>query len=114
AEQVRRRAVSCLRWSEQEAAFQPRGPEAGRAMEHPYELPALVFAGLRETSSLDLLAPRFDDDGARIVRLAPRFERFRPTYVQAFGEMAPRLLAGGAVLGSLVLQPEAEALIHGL
>src|SRR5262249_43158130 len=114
AEQVRMRAVSCLRWSEREAAFEPRGLDLGKAMEHPYELPPLVFAGLRETSSLDLLAPQFDDDGARVVRLAPRFERFRPSYVEAFGNLVPSLLTDGAVLGSLVLRPEAEALIHGL
>ena len=97
AEQVRIRAVSCLRWSEREAAFEPRGLELGKAMEHPFELPPLVFGGLRETSSLDLLAPQFDSEGARIVRLAPRFERFRGSYVEAFGNPVPSLLADGAV-----------------
>src|SRR5689334_10592747 len=39
-EQVRRRAVSCLRWNEHEVTFEPRGLDAaGKAMAHPCELP---------------------------------------------------------------------------
>src|SRR4051812_38144695 len=44
-EQVRMRAVSCLRWNEQEVSYEPRGLDLGKAMEHPFELPPLVFDG---------------------------------------------------------------------
>jgi Flp pilus assembly protein TadD len=113
-EQVRRRAQSCLRWSEAEGTFEAGTDFVGTLIEHRFELPWLVFCGLREAPNLDLLTPRLDQTPEALVRLAPRYRRWQPDFELAFGPELPAVLAEPSELGALVLRPDAGALVHGL
>jgi tetratricopeptide (TPR) repeat protein len=113
-EQVRRRAQSCLRWSAGDDAFEAGGGFVGSIIEHRFELPALVFSGLRESASLELLEPALDQEQATLVALAPEFAPVRDEFEAVFGGELPGLLEAGCELGSLVLRPDAGALVYGL
>ena len=115
AEQVRGRAVSCLRWTDSETTFESTTAFVGGLIEHRFAVGPLVFAGLRDTCTLDLLAATLDQESGRTVRLAPRFEHvpgrlhggLRPPGGRGAGQRASRS-------GRLVMRPDASVLAYGL
>ena len=113
-EQVRRRASSCLRFGENEASFEATAGFVGTIIEHRFELPLLVFCSFRDHPVLELLTPTLDQTPDAVIRLSPRFQRWRADFEQAFGPELPDLLQQPYELGSLVLHPEASALLYGL
>jgi tetratricopeptide (TPR) repeat protein len=114
AEQVRGRAVSCLRWLENESSFEPTVAFVGGLIEHRFALAPLVFAGLRDTCTLDLLAATLDQESGRAVRLAERFDWYRDAFVSAFGPDVAEVLESGIEISQLVLRPDASTLAYGL
>ena len=95
AEQVRRRAQSCLRWAGDESDLRPSSAFVGGVIEHPWQIPPLVFTGLRASASFELLLPALDAEAPRFVALAPRFERHRAAFVEVFGPLLPAQIARG-------------------
>ena len=114
AEQVRGRAVSCLRWNDGEASFEATTTFVGSLIEHRFDLPPLVFAGLRDTCTLDLLAATLDQESGRAVRPNGRFEQYRADFLAAFGPDVAQVLDGGIEVAQLVLRPDASVLAYGL
>jgi tetratricopeptide (TPR) repeat protein len=86
----------------------------GSVIEHRFELGPLVFAGLRETSTLEMLAPLLDEPEPQAVQLGPQFARFRADFEAVFGGELTALLQTGCDLGSLVMRPDASALVYAL
>jgi tetratricopeptide (TPR) repeat protein len=113
-EQVRRRAQSCLRWSADDAVFEAGGAFVGSIIEHRFEVGTLVFSGLRESPSLELLEPALDQGQTPLVVLSPGLAPFRGEFEAVFGDEALRLLEPGRELGSLVLRPDAGELLYAL
>ena len=113
-EQVRRRAEGCLRSPDSEAQFEARSDFVGNLIEHRFEVAPLVFPGLRETSTLEMLAPLLDATDPQMVRLAPQFARFRADFEVAFGDELTKLLQPGCDLGALVMRPDASELVYAL
>jgi tetratricopeptide (TPR) repeat protein len=113
-EQVRRRAQSCLRWSADDAVFEAGGAFVGSIIEHRFEVGTLVFSGLRESPSLELLEPALDQAQTPLVVLSPGLAPFRSEFEAVFGDEVLRLLEPGRELGSLVLRPDAGELLYAL
>lgn len=111
AVQARRRIVDCLRWNVGSWGFIPGDGFAGKVMEHPLEGPEIILRGLVRTATPDTLVARFDEDGARPLRIRPRFERFRPAFETAFGATLTPVVLQGGTLGSLVLRDNAQDLM---
>ena len=114
AEQVRGRAVSCLRWTESETSFEATTAFVGGLIEHRFAIGPLVFAGLRDTCTLDLLAATLDQESGRTVRLSARFEQYRDDFVSAFGPHVIEVFESGIEISQLVLRPDASTLAYGL
>jgi tetratricopeptide (TPR) repeat protein len=114
AEQVRGRAVSCLRWTENETSFVETTGFVGGLIEHRFELGSLVFNGLRDTCTLDLLAATLDQESGQKVGLSERFQRYRLDFVGAFGADVAHVMDSGIEIAQLVLRPDAIVLAYGL
>ncbi len=118
AGQARKRIVDCLRWNDGSYSFDPGDAFADRVIEHDLDIEGLIFKGLQRTAAPDTLVGRFDEDGARPLKLAPRFARFAPSFNAVFGSNLAELLAGGpragTILGSLILRPDSELLLLGI
>ncbi len=114
AEQVRGRAVSCLRWADSETSFTETTAFVGGLIEHHFELGSLVFNGLRDTCTFDLLAATLDQESSRVVRLSERFEKYRLDFMGAFGPQVAEVLNSGVEIAQLVLRPDAIVLAYGL
>ena len=114
AEQVRVRAVGCLRWSENQTRFDSNLDFVGTVIEHRFDLPELVFAGLRDTTSLETVTAELDWDQTTVVRLDDRFARYRAEFTRAFGQAVPQALADGTDLGAFALRPDAHDILSGL
>ena len=114
AEQVRGRAVSCLRWADSETSFEATTAFVGGLIEHRFAMAPLVFAGLRDTCTLDLLAATLDQESGHAVRLSDRFEQYRDDFVAAFGPHVAEVLDSGLEIAQLVLRPDASVLAYGL
>jgi tetratricopeptide (TPR) repeat protein len=113
-EQVKRRAESCLRWSADDAAFEPSSSFVGGVIEHPWPTAALVFSGLRANASFEELLPVLDAETARYVALSPRFERHRADFLAVFGPLLPAQIAAHTALHDFVLHPEAPVIVEAL
>lgn len=114
AEQVRRRLVHCLRWTDAEIAFAP-GEAPPRIVEHRIEADKLVFQGLLQTTTPGALAALFDQIGDKAVRLATHFQRHRAAFELAFGRELPALLERGNVgVSELVFHPDADRITAAL
>jgi tetratricopeptide (TPR) repeat protein len=110
AAQARKRISDCLRWQEGNFAF-TRGDTFGeRVMEHDLDTPKIIFTGLYRTAVADDLVVRFDEDGARPIRLLSRFEPYRTAFQAVFGEQILEPLHGGTTLGELVLRDDGKVL----
>ena len=105
AEQVRARAVSCLRWADSETSFVETTGFVGGLIEHHFDLGSLVFNGLRDTCTLDLLAATLDQESGRQVKLSDRFERYQLDFMGAFGPDVAQVLNAGIEIAQLVLRP---------
>jgi CheY-like chemotaxis protein len=114
AGQARKRIVDCLRWTDGTYTFIEGEDFADRVIEHDLEIDRLIFKGLQRTSSPDTLVARFDQDGARPVKLTPRFAQFRAAFESVYGGGLAPLLSDGPVLGSLILRPDSESLALGI
>jgi tetratricopeptide (TPR) repeat protein len=114
AEQVRWRAVSCLRWTEAETSFEATSAFVGGLIEHRFAVAPLVFAGLRDTCTLDLLAATLDQESGHALRLSDRFVQYREDFVAAFGPHVAEVLERGLEIAQLVLRPDASVLAYGL
>ena len=88
----------------------------GTLIEHRFELPPLVFAGLRETSDAGDAGPAAGRERPpRRSRLDPAFARFRAEFEVVFGSELPGAAGDGRCdLGSLVMRPDASALVYAL
>jgi tetratricopeptide (TPR) repeat protein/CheY-like chemotaxis protein len=114
AAQARKRISDCLRWQEGTYTFLRGDTFGGRVMEHVLDTPKIVFTGLYRTAVADELIARIDDEGARPVRLLPRFEPFRPAFEAVFGPQILQPLHEGAPLGELVLRDDGRVLAQAI
>jgi CheY-like chemotaxis protein len=110
AAQARKRISDCLRWQEGTYAFTGGDNFGERVMEHDLDTPKLIFTGLYRTAVPDELVARIDEDGARPVRLLPRFEPFRDAFQAVFGEQILEPLHEGVTLGELVIRDDGRVL----
>jgi CheY-like chemotaxis protein len=108
--QARKRITDCLRWQEGNFSFTPGDNFAERVMEHDLDTPKLIFTGLYRTAVPDDLVARLDEDGARPLRLLPRFQPFRAAFESVFGEQILDPLYEGVTLGELVIRDDGRVL----
>lgn len=111
AAQARKRINDCLRWSEGTWMFQPGDSFSDRVIEQDIDIAALIFKGLLRTASPETLLERFDQDGERPIRLAPRLDTFRDAFEAVCGREVLPLLAGTPTLGSLMLRENSSGLV---
>jgi len=114
AAQVRKRLTDCLRWEEGSWTFTPGDTFGDRIIEHELEVERIIFMGLLRSATPEDLVSRFDQNGAREVRLTRRFDRHRPGFEAVFGADITRVLAAGASVGSLALRDDSHLIITAI
>jgi hypothetical protein len=114
AAQVRKRLTDCLRWEEGSWTFVPGDTFGDRIIEHDLEVERIIFMGLLRSATPENLVGRFDQNGAREVRLTRRFDRHRSGFEAVFGADITRVLAAGASVGSLALRDDSHLIITAI
>jgi CheY-like chemotaxis protein len=114
AAQVRKRITDCLRWEEGGWTFVPGDTFGDRIIEHDLEVERIIFMGLLRSAMPENLVGRFDQNGAREVRLTRRFDRHRSGFEAVFGADITRVLAAGASVGSLALRDDSHLIITAI
>jgi Predicted N-acetylglucosaminyl transferase len=114
AAQVRKRITDCLRWDEGDWTFVPGDTFGDRIIEHDLEVERIIFMGLVRSATPENLVGRFDENGAREVRLTRRFDRHRSGFEAVFGADITRVLAAGASVGSLALRDDSHLILTAI
>ena len=112
--QVRKRITDCLRWDEGVWTFVPGDAFGDRIIEHDLDLERIIFMGLLRNATPEKLVSRFDQNGAREVKLTRRFAQHRPAFEAVFGSEITQVLAAGASVGSLALRDDAQLVIAAI
>jgi CheY-like chemotaxis protein len=114
AAQVRKRISDCLRWDEGSWTLVSGDTFSDRIIEHDLDVERIIFTGLLRTATPEKLVGRFDENGAREVRLANRFANHRAGFEAVFGADITQVLAAGASVGSLALRDDAHLVIAAI
>ena len=114
AAQVRKRIADCLRWDEGSWAFVPGDTFGDRIIEHDLDVERVIFMGLLRSATPEKLVGRFDQNGAREVRLTRRFARHRSGFEAVFGVEITQVLAAGASVGALALRDDSHLVIAAI
>jgi CheY-like chemotaxis protein len=112
--QVRKRVSDCLRWEEGSWTWVPGDTFGDRIIEHDLEIERIIFMGLLRSATPEKLVARFDQNGAREVRLTRRFAHHRSGFEAVFGADITQVLAAGASVGSLALRDDAHLVIAAI
>jgi CheY-like chemotaxis protein len=112
--QVRKRVSDCLRWEEGSWTWVPGDTFGDRIIEHDLEVERIIFMGLLRSATPEKLVGRFDQNGAREVRLTRRFAHHRLGFEAVFGTDITQVLTAGASVGSLALRDDAHLVIAAI
>jgi len=111
---VRKRVSDCLRWEEGSWTWVPGDTFGDRIIEHDLEVERIIFMGLLRSATPEKLVGRFDQNGAREVRLTRRFAHHRLGFEAVFGADITQVLTAGASVGSLALRDDAHLVIAAI
>jgi tetratricopeptide (TPR) repeat protein len=114
AAQARKRISDCLRWEEGSWSLFPGDTFGDRIIEHQLDVERIIFMGLFRSTTPEKLVSRFDENGAREVKLTRRFGLHRPGFEAVFGSEIIRVLAAGTSVGSLALRDDAQLVIAAI
>ena len=114
AAQVRKRISDCLRWEQGIWSFCPGDTFGDRIIEHQLDVERIIFMGLFRSATPEKLVSRFDQNGAREVKLTRRFDQHRPGFEAVFGTEIIRVLAAGTSMGSLALRDDSHLVIAAI
>ncbi|MGB8297240.1 MAG: DUF4388 domain-containing protein [Polyangia bacterium] len=112
--QVRKRVSDCLRWDEGSWTWVPGDTFGDRIIEHELEVERIIFMGLLRSATPENLVARFDQNGAREVKLTRRFAHHRAGFEAVFGADITQVLAAGASVGSLALRDDSHLVIAAI
>jgi CheY-like chemotaxis protein len=112
--QVRKRVSDCLRWEEGSWTWAPGDSFGDRIIEHDLDVERIIFMGLLRSATPEKLVGRFDQNGAREVRLTRRFAHHHLGFEAVFGTDITQVLTAGASVGSLALRDDAHLVIAAI
>jgi CheY-like chemotaxis protein len=114
AAQVRKRISDCLRWEQGSWGFSPGDTFGDRIIEHQLDVERIIFMGLFRSATPEKLVSRFDENGAREVKLTRRFDQHRAGFEAVFGNEIIPVLAAGTCVGSLALRDDSHLVIAAI
>jgi CheY-like chemotaxis protein len=114
AAQARKRISDCLRWEQGGWSVVPGDTFGDRVIEHQLDVERIIFMGLFRSATPEKLVSRFDENGAREVKLTRRFSKHHSGFEAVFGPEIIRVLAAGASVGSLALRDDSHLVIAAI
>jgi CheY-like chemotaxis protein len=114
AAQTRKRISDCLRWDEGGWSLVPGDTFGDRVIEHQLDVERIIFMGLFRSTTPEKLVSRFDENGAREVKLTRRFSQHRTGFEAVFGAEITLVLTAGTSVGSLALRDDSHLVIAAI